>query len=147
MALTDEEVVGLRRYLMDGGFLMVDDFWGERQWEQVASEFRRVFPGRTPLDLPLDHEIFTTPYPVTTKPMLPNISNAARGLDFGEQGATEAYYRAILDDTGRVMVLLCHNTDFGDAWEWSLSEEYPREIIEEQALPLSLNIAVYALTH
>ena len=58
MELTDEEVAGLRKYLLNGGFLMVDDFWGDSEWENFYREIRRVFPDREPQELPLDHPLF-----------------------------------------------------------------------------------------
>ena len=43
---SDEEVKALRKYLLNGGFLMVDDFWGEEEWQKFEREFRLVFPTR-----------------------------------------------------------------------------------------------------
>jgi hypothetical protein len=44
MSLSPAEIKCLRDYLLGGGFLMVDDFWGEAEWESLAGDFRRVFP-------------------------------------------------------------------------------------------------------
>ena len=49
----------LRRYLLNGGFLMVDDFWGEREWENFYEEIKRVFPDREPVELDISHPIFS----------------------------------------------------------------------------------------
>ncbi|MBW3595783.1 MAG: DUF4159 domain-containing protein, partial [Planctomycetes bacterium] len=73
MLLSDEEVRGLRRYLLNGGFLMVDDFWGEDEWENLAKELRRVFPDRQPQELPLEHPIFHCVYDLKEKPQVPSI--------------------------------------------------------------------------
>ena len=43
-ALSNMEVQRLREYLLKGGFLWVDDFWGTRAWEQWSSQVRRVLP-------------------------------------------------------------------------------------------------------
>ena len=48
MALSDEEVAGLRRYLLNGGFLMLDDFWAPAAWRHIREEMARVFPDRAP---------------------------------------------------------------------------------------------------
>ena len=58
LLLRDEEVPILRKYLLNGGFLMVDDFWGEWQWESFAEQMKRVFPNRDFVELPMDHPIF-----------------------------------------------------------------------------------------
>ena len=42
MRLSDAEVKRLREYLLKGGFLYVDDFWGEWAWEQWVEEIGRV---------------------------------------------------------------------------------------------------------
>src|SRR5688500_18113833 len=36
--LSEEEAAILRRYLLGGGFLMLDDFWGEREWANAADQ-------------------------------------------------------------------------------------------------------------
>src|SRR4029077_6801035 len=58
LLLRDEEVPILRKYLLNGGFLMADDFWGEWQWECFAEQIKRVFPEREFVELPMDHPIF-----------------------------------------------------------------------------------------
>lgn len=58
--LTDEEVAALRDYLLRGGFVMGDDFWGDDQWDHVQEQFKRILPGRQPVELALEHRIFHT---------------------------------------------------------------------------------------
>ncbi len=57
-----EDAARLRTYLLKGGFLWVDDFWGSYAWEVWESEIRKVFPAdEYPIvDLPRDHAIFHT---------------------------------------------------------------------------------------
>ena len=62
MSLSDAEVTGLRNYLLGGGFLMVDDFWGAEELGSLRSELRRVFPNREPVELSTDHEIVRSFY-------------------------------------------------------------------------------------
>src|SRR5207248_1234739 len=54
----DVEIPILRKYLLNGGVLMADDFWGERQWQVFHREMRRVLPEREFLELPMEHPIF-----------------------------------------------------------------------------------------
>src|SRR5256885_355173 len=73
MELTPAEGKGLRDYLSGGGFLMVDDFWGEREWKNFHEEIAKVFPDREPIDLPIDHPVFHCCYDIREKPQVPNV--------------------------------------------------------------------------
>ena len=162
LAFSAEEVVALRRYLTNGGFLMVDDFWGDWAWYNFEDEIRKVFPDRQIIDVPLDHEIFNTVYPLGQKfknkneLQIPAIGWAHRGRASGMtweptrdgSDSSEVHYRAITDDKGRIMVFACHNTDLGDGWEREGEDEwYFREFSEKKAYPLGINIITYAMTH
>lgn len=147
-----EDVEALRRYLLGGGFLMVDDFWGEAEWENFRAEMKKVFPDREPVDVPLEHEIFHIVYDLEEKPQVPSIDMAWRGRPWGitweREDAREPNYRAIHDDEGRMMVFICHNTDLGDGWEREGEDEwYFREFSEKKAYPMGINIVIYAMTH
>ena len=64
-----------------------------------------------------------------------------------ERDGREAHYRVIVDDDDRIMVLMCHNTDLADGWEWvGENELYDREMVKPKALPMGINIVFYALT-
>ncbi len=150
MSLSDADVAGLRHYLLGGGFLMVDDFWGEEEWESLSGELRRVFPNREPVELSTDHEIFRSFYEFNETPQVPSLT-ALQQRDTRESTAAEPHYFGLLDDTGRLMAILCHNSDFGDAWEevweWEGNPAYPRELAWGGGIPMGVNIAVYALSH
>jgi hypothetical protein len=146
--LMDDEVTALRRYLLNGGFLMVDDFWGEAEWYQFYSQIKRVFPDREPEELPLEHELFHCVYDLKEKPQIPSIGHAMHGLTTERHDAPEAHYRALFDDKGRMMAIICHNTDLGDGWEREgVNEFYFKEFSEKRAYPMGINIVVYAMTH
>ena len=149
MLLEEEEVLGLRRYLLNGGFLMVDDFWGEAEWHNFYREIKRVFPDREPVELPLEHEIFHIVYDLKMKPQVPSIHAWLQwGVTYERQDATEVHYRGIFDDKGRMMAIICHNTDLGDGWEREgESQEYFKEFSEKWSYPLGINIVTYAMTH
>ena len=148
MMLMDEEVVALRRYLNNGGFLMVDDFWGEEEWYQFYTQIKRVFPDREPEELPLSHEIFHCVYDLDIKPQIPSIGFVRTGRTWERWDAQTPHYRGIFDDKGRMMALICHNTDLGDGWEREGEDPtYFREFSEKYAYPLGINIVVYAMTH
>jgi hypothetical protein len=148
MSLTEAEVEGLRRYLLNGGFLMVDDFWGEDEWFVFYQNIKRVFPDREPQELPLEHDIFHIVYDLKEKPIIVGIGHWMRGHRTERYDAQEAHYKGIFDDKGRMMVIICHNTDLGDGWEEEgVDPGYFAEHSERFAYPLGINIITYAMTH
>jgi hypothetical protein len=152
LIFSEEEVAALRRYLLTGGFLMVDDFWGEAEWENFYEQIKRVFPDREPVELPLDHAIFNCVFPLTLKPQIPSIYHAmmAQGTDitWEREDAKTPHYKGIFDDKNRLIAVICHNTDLGDGWEREGENEYYfREFSEKKAYPMGINIVFYAMTH
>jgi len=152
LVFSEEEVKNLRRYLLNGGFLMVDDFWGEAEWYNFYREIKRVFPDREPVELKLDHPIFHAVFELKEKPQIPSINVALGGRPYGitweREDARTPHYKAIYDDKRRIMVIICHNTDLGDGWEREGEDEwYFREFSEKKAYPLGINIVFYAMTH
>jgi hypothetical protein len=146
MDLTDEEVHGLRGFLNAGGMMVVDDFWGSREWAQFEYNMRRVLPGRPIVELPPDHPLFTTFYDITEIKQVPNVGQAARGGPTWERDGYVPHVRAILDDHGEIMVLINWNTDLGDAWEWAEDPRYPLEY-STYAYEIGSNMIVYGMSH
>ncbi len=152
LLFSDEEVKSLRRYLHSGGFLMCDDFWGEDQWLNLYRQLKRALPEREPIDLQLDHPIFHSVFSLKEKPQIPNVRTGTysqyTGITWETPDSKEPHYREFLDDKGRIMVMICHNTDLGDGWEREGDNEYYfREFSEKKAYPLGINIIFYAMTH
>ena len=145
MNLSDEEVVGLRSYLEAGGFMIVDDFWGSREWAIFEWNMRRVFPDRPIVDLALDHPLFSTFYDIEEIKQVPNIRNASWGIRTHERDGYTPFVRGIADDDGRLMVVINFNTDLGDAWEWAEDPRYPLEY-STFAYELGANMIIYGLT-
>jgi hypothetical protein len=152
LVFTSEEVTALRCYLLNGGFLMVDDFWGEAEWYNFYREIKRVFPDREPKELDLGHPIFHAVFDLKEKPQIPSINQALGGRYYGitweREDAREVHFKAIYDDQDQMMVIICHNTDLGDGWEREGENEwYFHEFSEKKAYPLGINIVFYAMTH
>lgn len=154
LVFTEPEVAALRSYLLNGGFLMVDDFWGSYEWENFHREIKRVFPDREPRDLPLEHPIFHCVYDLKERPQIPAVGRAYQDANgrivTWERGpdTRDVHYRGLFDDNGRMMGIICHNTDIGDGWEQEgASPWYFREFSEKKAYPLGINIVFYAMTH
>lgn len=152
LAFSEEEVETLRRYLLNGGFLMVDDFWGEDEWYNFYYEIKRVFPNRELEKLELEHPIFHAVFDLKERPQIPSIGHALSGRNYGvtweRSDAREVHYKGIYDDKRRMMAIICHNTDLGDGWEREGENEwYFHEFSEKKAYPLGINIVFYAMTH
>lgn len=150
--LSDAEAEALRKYLLNGGFLLLDDFWGETEWENCAEVLRRVFPDREFVELPLDHPLYQRPFRIREKGQVPNYRTGENsrytGVTWERPDAREVHHRGISDDQGRLMVLATHNTDNGDGWE--REGEYPyffENFSEKFAYPLGINIIFYTMTH
>ncbi|MEX2572516.1 MAG: DUF4159 domain-containing protein [Gemmatimonadota bacterium] len=145
MRLRESEAEGLRDYLLRGGFVMVDDFWGTWEWANWEQEIRRVLPEHEIVDIPLDHPIFSTMYLVDEIVQVPSINNARRGRT-SQNGGTVPYVRGIFDEDGRLMVVINFNTDIGDAWEWAEDARYPLQY-STYAYQVAANTFLYAMTH
>ena len=151
---SDEEVTALRHYLLNGGFLMVDDFWGDAEWRNFYEQIKRVFPEREPEELPLDHKIFQIVYQLKDKPQVPSIHSwegpgSTVTWEWNHVGDTRTvHYKGIFDDKGRMMSIICHNTDLGDGWEREGEDAgYFHEFSEKKSYPMGINIVTYAMTH
>jgi hypothetical protein len=152
---SEDEVVALRRYLLNGGFLMVDDFWGDEQWANFYEQIKRVFPNpkQEPTELNIDHEIFRCVYHLKEKPQVPSIHSWQPGSNITWEehwggNCQTVHYKAIVDDNDRMMVIICHNTDLGDGWEREgENEDYFHEFSEKKSYPMGINIVTYAMTH
>lgn len=149
IVLSEEEVSALQEYFRRGGFMMVDDFWGEYEWANFHAEMSRVFPNQEPTRLTIDHPIFHIVYDLPFIPQVPSIHQWQRsGTTWERPDAREADYRAYYDDSGRMVMIICHNTDLGDGWEREgESREYFETFSERLAYPMGINIVVYAMTH
>ena len=150
---SDVEVKALRKYLLTGGFLMVDDFWGESEWANFEREIKRVFPTREFTELPIEHEVFQCVFPLEKKPQVPiprtAVEGAPHGITWERRDAETPHYRGIYDDQGRLMIIACHNTDLGDGWEEEsrAGQWYFKEFSEPKAYPMGINIIFYSMTH
>jgi hypothetical protein len=147
----EAEAAGLRDYLLKGGFLWADDFWGELAWENWSSQIRKALPSATyPIvDLPLDHPIFHELMSVQSIPQIPSIDFWRGRRSTSERGAESAvpHVRAINDNRGRIMVLMTHNTDFGDAYEREGDDHEYFERFSVAGYAFGVNAVVYSMVH
>jgi hypothetical protein len=149
--LNEIEAGLLRTYLMKGGFLWADDFWGSRAWERWSSQMAKVLPpDEYPIvDVPLDHPMFHTMFDVKEIPQIPNVGLWVTEHRTSERGddSAEAHARAIVDKKGRVMVFMTFNTDFGDAFEREAESPDYFQRFSVPAYEIAADVLLYALTH
>ncbi|MEX2142318.1 MAG: DUF4159 domain-containing protein [Pirellulales bacterium] len=149
--LAQAEADALRAYLEGGGFLMVDDFWGEAEWTNLALQIKKAFPQHKFIELPLEHPVFHSFYDIRAKPQVPSIHFALTrrnsGVTWERDDAKVPHYRGLFDGKGRLMAIFCHNTDLGDGWErQGIDEHYTQEFSLKRAFPMGINIVVFALS-
>jgi len=150
--LDDDEAAALRDYLLKGGFLWADDFWGELAWHAWEEQISKALPaGEYPIvDLPLAHPLFHMLYQVHAVPQIPAIDFwFGTGGQTSERGAESAvpHARAISDARGQIMVLMTHNTDFGDAFEREGDSRAYFDRFAGVGYAFGINALLYAMSH
>lgn len=146
--LSDTEAANIREYLLRGGFMMVDDFHGNVQWEGFMESMRRIFPDRDVVEIPDDHEVFHVLYDLDHKVQIPGRAALMSGGTCEQcyDGGADPHWRGVFDDDGRLMVAINFNMDLGDAWEHADSPEYPQPLTA-LAYRFAISYALYAMTH
>jgi hypothetical protein len=135
MELTDQEVENLREFIARGGFILVDDFDGPWQWEQMKSQVRRAFPDRDFVPLSMDHRMFHSLYD------LDSLERMAEHVPGGS-----ITYFGLFNDAGELAIAAGHNNDLANFWEWYEQAQMPLEPAAD-AFRLGTNAVIYAMTH
>ena len=151
-SLTEAEVQGLRTFLLKGGFVWADDYWGTSAWSNWVTQFARVLPPSDyPIeDIPLDHPILKTMFEVKEIPQIPSIQFwRTSGGTTSERGTDSAVaeFRGVKDTHGNLIAVMTHNTDISDAWE--REGEDPRFFysFSPDGYAVGINVLLYAMTH
>lgn len=135
ITLTEKEARNMREYLLRGGFLIVDDFRGPREFGNFIDVLRYVFPDRSLEELPRTHPIFTCFYDISSLNLEPPYSRFSRPEYYGMK-----------DDDGRLMMIVDYNNDISEYWEWSADPFYNFQDTTE-GFKYGVNYILYALTH
>ena len=143
--LTPDQIVKFREFLMRGGFFMCDDFHGTQEWNGFMRIMQQVFPDRPVVDIPNDDQIFHVIYDLSDRYQVPGAQFLYSHRQYEKDG-TQARWRGIYDDHGRLMVAICHNVDLGDSWEWADQPQYP-EKYSSLGIRIATNYIVYSMTH
>jgi hypothetical protein len=135
MLLTDTEVKNFREFIDRGGFVMLDDFDGPRQWSVMKQNLDRVFPDRPMFRLDQTHPILHTYYDIDSL-----------YVESPYNVGADAVFYGINNEKGVLSVVICFNNDVGDFWELIDRPVYAVRPSAE-ALKLGINFVVYAMTH
>jgi hypothetical protein len=107
---------------------------------------KKILPTAEIKDIPRDHPVFHLFFDVDKVIQVPSLAYVFNGGITWEQDGFEAECKGIFDANGRLMVMINHNTDLGDAYEWADEPKYPNDF-SDFAYRLAINAILYAHTH
>ena len=143
--LTPEQAAKLREYLLRGGFLYLDDFWGTEEYGRFEESMKLVFPDRDVVEIENSDAIFHTVYDLDDRYQIAGQWSLRTGRTYRADGEKD-HWLGIYDDHGRVMVAMSFNSDVGDSWEWADDPRYP-EKYSALGFRIGVNYVIYAMTH
>jgi hypothetical protein len=132
VVFSDQEAQNLRKYLMGGGFLHVDDNYGMDKF--IRPQLKKVFPELNLVELPANHPVYSQKFKFAAG--IPKIhehdGKRPQGLGLIYKGRLVCYYT--------------YETDLGNGWEdaGTYAEDSPET--REKALKMGANLVQYALT-
>ena len=150
--LTPAQAAKLRDYLLRGGFLYMDDFWGPDEYARFEVSMKAVFPDREVVEIDNTDALFHTVYDLNDRyQILGQWALGGRGRGGGGMynrrvEGTKAEWKGIYDDHHRLMVTMSFNSDVGDSWEFADDPNYPDKY-SELGIRIGVNYVVYAMTH
>jgi hypothetical protein len=150
--LSDAETARLREYLLRGGFLVVDDFWGPEEWEWFRQTMDRVLPNKPITDIAESDTVMHVLYDIQEKDrtFIPGSRHLRRGpggtIQVVQPPGTAPAWRAMYDDKNRMVVAVNFNTDVADAWEFADVPYYPAAMTL-LAYRYGINYIIYSMTH
>lgn len=131
VVFSDEEAENLRKYLISGGFLHIDDNYGLDEFIRI--EMKKVFPELEFVELPDDHPIYRQKY------------NFATGLPKIHEHDGKASQGFGLIYEGRLLCFYSFESDLGNGWEDQRIHNDPEDV-RQKALRMGANIIAYAFT-
>ena len=134
MELSDEEIRGMREYLLRGGFLLVDDFRRPFEMRNFTDQVKRALPEYSIKELDITHPIFNCFFSIKSL----DVRAPYRGM--------KPEFFGLEDKNGRLMMVINYNNDVSDYWQWSNNAFQPIEDTNS-AYKFGVNYVFYALTH
>jgi hypothetical protein len=145
--LTDAQAATVREYLLRGGFLMLDDFWGPEEYARFDETMKAIFPNRPVVEIDGKDPIFHSVYDLDDRFQILGDWCIHFSIQCQQRAVgTTAHWMGVYDDKNRLMVMISFNQDIGDAWEWADGPTYPEKMAGE-AIRIGVNYVVYAMTH
>jgi len=150
--ISPEEAVKLREYLQKGGFLWADDFWGSYAWEHWVHELNKVLPPSEykVFELPKDHPLFRQQFQISKVAQIASINfwmGSGGGTSERYEDSAVPHAMGVADSKGRLMVLMTHNTDYGDAFEREGDDPNYFYNFSVDGYAFGINVLLYALSH
>lgn len=128
VVFSDADVTNLRKYLLAGGFLHIDDNYGMDQY--IRKEIKKIFPNNNLIEIPSNHPIFQKPFVFTNG--LPKIHE--------HDGSRPQAFGIFIEN--KLVLLYTYECDLGDGWEDTEVHNDPLEV-REKALKMGANIISY----
>jgi hypothetical protein len=144
--LTNAQAQKIREYLLRGGFMLCDSFFGTQEWNGFLKGIQQIFPDRPIADIPDDDPIFHAAFEVKEKYQVGNFRSMLRNGNTYRADGRIPYWRAIRDDNGRVVVAINFNNDFGDSWQLADDPRYPQKF-SYLGIRQGINYLLYSMTH
>lgn len=143
-----QEAAALREYMLRGGFVMLDDFWGPEHWQDFLTELDKIFPERQLRRLETDHPLFRCFFDIRQIMQVPGRGvtwNYGWGFTLDNQNYPPAVH-GLFDSNERLMMVVNFNTDLGDGLEHTYDQFYPTRY-SNAAYKLVINTIIYAMSH
>jgi hypothetical protein len=125
---SDEDAENLRKYLLSGGFLHIDDNYGMDQY--LRKELAKIFPEKVMRELPADHPLFNSHF------------NFPQGLPKIHEHDNSRPQAFGIEHEGRLVLLYTYECDLGDGWEDQEVHNDPQDV-RLKALRMGANIIDY----
>jgi hypothetical protein len=134
-SLDEKEAIGLRNYLLKGGFIIFDDFRGG-DWDNLQQQMRLVLPEAFWVQLDAKHPIFHSFFEIDDLHYLTSYNGYPTYYGIFEQN----------DPRRRLLAIANRDNDLGEYWEFSDTGYAPVDLSNE-AYKFGVNYFIYGLTH
>ena len=133
-----------------GGFLWADDFWGSYAWDHWVQELNKVLPpSKYNFELPKDHPLFRQQFQISKVSQIASINfwmGSSSGASERYADSAVPHAMGVADRSGRLMVLMTHNTDYGDAFEREGDDPNYFYNFSVDGYAFGINVLLYALS-
>ncbi len=127
---SESDIRNMRKYLMGGGFLHIDDNYGMDQY--IRTEMKKIFPEINFIELPKEHNIYH------------NIYEFKNGLPKIHEHDNKPAQGLALIYNNKIVCFYSYESDLGDGWENQNVHQNP-QYVREKALKMGANILSYVM--